>query len=196
MIEFLPFIGLGIVLALKEFKKLGIWLFFIISIPLGALSIFQGYQIANSILKGGETTASDYWSHFLQWRRDAPQVTIPKHWKALNSKSVVEESFIDENRPFSSALEITDTLATHLLVRIKIGGKHGERDTRLVVSDAEGKFYQTIFIGDFLYEEPRFMEFLIELPKTITWPLKTYVWNGDKTAKTFLSEFAAKLYNI
>ncbi len=158
------------------------------------LSVFQGYQVANSILKGGETTASDYWSHFLQWKQDAPAVIIPKNWNKMQTKSLVEETLIDEKHPYSSALEIEDTLATHLLVKTRIGGKHGDRDTRIVVSDKDGKFYQSIFIGDFLCEEPKNMEFLIALPNTISWPIKTYVWNGDKSMKSNLTLFAAELY--
>ncbi len=192
MIEFLPFITLGFVTAIQRVKKFGLLLF--LFIPFTMLSVFQGFQVANSIIKGGETTATDYWSHFLQWKRDAPKVLIPENWKKLQTKSLVEESYLDEDRPFSSALEITDTLATHLLVSIKIGGRHGDRDTRIVVSDKDGNFYQSIFIGDFLYEEPRNMDFLIALPNTISWPIKSYVWNGNKNMKSNFTLFAAELY--
>ena len=194
MIEFLPFISLGFALALKAIKRLGVLLIFVTAIPLCTLSVFQGYQVANSILIGGETTSSDYWGHFLQWKRYAPKVQIPENWRKLQSKELFIEQNIDALHQYSQAIEISDSLATHVLVKLKIGGKHGERDTRIVVSDADGKFYQTIFLGDFLYEEPQNMEFTIELPERVSWPLKSYVWNGDKSMKSNLTLFAAELY--
>jgi hypothetical protein len=194
MIEFLPFIMLGFALALKAFKRLGISLLFIFAIPLCALSVFQGYQVANSILKGGETTASDYWSHFLQWKRDAPKVIIPENWQKLQSREIQNENDINAKHPYSEAIELTDALATHLVIHLKIGGRHGERDTRIVVSDADGEFYQTIFLGDFLYEAHRDMEFLIKLPGVISWPLKSYVWNGDQSAESRVLYFENTLF--
>jgi hypothetical protein len=194
LIEFLPFIALGFALAYQEMKKTVALL--VISVPLCFLSIFQGYQVANSILVGGETTSTDYWSHFLQWKRDAPKVQLPKGMVKLQTKELALKQTVDGKNPYTQALEISDTLATHLLVTLKIGGKYGDHDTRIVISDATGGFYKTLFLGDFLYETSREMEFLVELPEAVIWPLKTYVWNGDTATESQVDRFACSLYEF
>jgi hypothetical protein len=192
LIEFLPFIALGFAFAFQQMKNTIV--LSIITVPLCFLSIFQGYQVANSILIGGETTSADYWSHFLQWKRDAPKVQLPKGMVKLQTKELALKQTVSKKNPFAQVVEISDTLATHLLVTLKIGGKHGDRDTRIVISDATGGFYKTLFLGDFLYETSREMQFLVDLPIALIWPIKTYVWNGATVTESQVDRFACSLF--
>jgi hypothetical protein len=194
MIEFIPFIVLGCSLALNKIKTR--YLAFLLVVPFSALSMFQSFQVANSILIGGETTASDYFNHFLQWKRDAPKVNIPIQWQLISSDKISINNSIDKNNPYSNAIELANVgRSTHVLISVRIAGNHGDRETRIVVADSSGTFYKTIFIGDFLYPDFETMEFLIDLPNDIKGPVKCYIWNGDTATATRIDWISIKCYS-
>jgi hypothetical protein len=185
LIEYLPFIGLGIALFLSQLKRVK-WVYFVI-VPFGLLSLFQGYQIANSILHGGETTKEAYWSHFLQWKQDAPTVEL-KATDVLIQRSKREQDFhLSKKHPYSFGVQ-TEKLddVRKLIVKVVIGGKHADQNVRIVLSNKAGDFYKDFYIGDFIYAEPREMEFSVEPPKGKGQQFVCYCWNGDSDSKAHI----------
>lgn len=182
MIEYLPFIALGFAFfAQKYLKKVQLAL---LVVPFSGLAMIQSYQVANSILKGGLTTKQDYWSHFLQLRTDAPAALTPKNLRELSSNPLSKASVIDKQHAFSTAIEtLPVSNAKKAFVEITIGAEHKNTDIRLVLSSKVGSFYKDQFLGDFLYETPREMSFLFDLPPCDSCIYQLYVWNGDTQAK-------------
>ncbi len=183
MIEFLPFIGLGFALAVRKFN-VNFRFFTYLSAPFICLSLIQGYQINNSILRGGETTSSDYWQHFLQLKRDAP--SVDHRLDAFVIKRFEDKKFqeVSKVRAFSSVVT-TDSLmpGSYVIVKLKVAGKHNTRDLRLVVSSANGDYYKAFFFGEYLYNDPRIMEFLMRTEHSSPQAISCYVWNGGSLTK-------------
>lgn len=193
MIEYLPFIGLGMVLFLQQFKKIN-WSFALI-VPFSLLSIVQGYQIANSILVGGETTKEIYWSHFLQFKIDAPQVLITNKDKLISTQKRSLNFVISKKFPYSYGIKMKPIVGIKkLVVKIKIGGKHKDPSIRLIVANEDGSFYKAIFIGTYLYEEPREMEFEIDVHSLNVQDYSCYIWNGDSESKATLHSLEMNAY--
>jgi hypothetical protein len=182
MIEYLPFIALGFAFfAQKYFKK--VQLAFLV-VPFSGLAMVQSYQVANSILNGGLTTKQDYWSHFLQLKTDAPSALKPSNLRVLTSEKLSKTVEIDGKHAFSTSLEtLPVSNAKQAFVVVTIGAEHKNTDIRLVLSSKDGRFYKDQFLGDFLYETPREMRFLYDLPSCDSCVYQVYVWNGDTETK-------------
>lgn len=182
MIEYLPFIALGFAFfAQKYFKKVRLAL---LVVPFSGLAMVQSYQVANSILNGGLTTKQDYWSHFLQFKTDAPTALKPKNLRVVSSGKLSKTSEIDEKHPFSTSLEtLPVSNAKQAFIEITIGAEHKNTDIRLVLSSKDGSFYKDQFLGDFLYQTPREMSFLFDIAPCDSCSYQLYVWNGDTQAK-------------
>ncbi len=193
MIEYLPFIALGFAFfAQKYFKKVQLAL---LVVPFSALAMVQSYQVANSILKGGLTTKQDYWSHFLQLKTDAPSALEPKNLGVLSSDQLSKACEIDEQHAFSTSLEtLPVSNAKQAFVEITIGAEHKNTDIRLVLSSKDGSFYKDLFLGDFLYETPREMSFLVDLPPCDSCIYQLYVWNGDTQAKAKIERMELTIF--
>ncbi len=178
MMEYLPFIALGFAFfAQKYLKKIHLAL---IILPFSGLAMVQSYQVANSILHGGLTTKKEYWSHFLQLKTDAPKAEIPIGYKVKSAAKIKRLCTIDEQHAFSYTVEATNLKgADKLRVELTIGAEHKNTDIRLVVSSKDGSFYQDRFLGDFLYDSPRQMSFMFDLPSKDSLIYQAYVWNGD-----------------
>jgi len=192
MIEYLPFIALGFAFfAQNYFKKVHLAL---LVVPFSALAMIQSYQIANSILNGGLTTKKEYWSHFLQLKRDAPNAVIPKGLYVKSAVRVERLCTIDEQHAFSYSVETTNLKGTNKLrVELTIGAEYKNTDIRLVVSSKDGGFYQDRFLGDFLYESPREMSFMFDLPISDSSIYQAYVWNGDTKRKAVVTGIGVQL---
>jgi hypothetical protein len=135
-------------------------------------------------LNGGLTTKQDYWSHFLQLKTDAPFATKPTNLLVLSSEQLSKTCEIDEKHPFSTSLETFPvTNAKQAFVEVTIGAEHKNTDIRLVLSSKDGSFYKDQYLGDFLYETPREMRFLFDLPLCDSCIYQLYVWNGDTQTK-------------
>ena len=92
MIEYIPFIALGTAFFLNKIPKLN--RAYLIVVSFSVISLIQGYQIRNSILIGGSTTKANYWSHFLQLKKDPPSVQIGKGWKLVLEKDYKVPGFL------------------------------------------------------------------------------------------------------
>jgi hypothetical protein len=194
MIEFLPFIFLPALLELKEWKHRQ-WSLFVV-IPLVFLSLFQGYQVANSIMVGGSTTSSAYWKHFLQWKRDAPSIDIPKSWQLVASKEQWIGVELNEKNEFSPAVSLrVSKKCQSLVVEVVISGEHRDPNIRLVISGDKG-FYQAFYLGDYLYDDNRSMAFLVPLNGAEDNMFIAYVWNGKTASKAMVKKLEMAAYSV
>lgn len=195
MIEFLPFISLGIALFLQQFKKIK-WTYFFI-IPFSIVSLLQGFQIANSILIGGETTKDQYWSHFLQLKIDAPHVQLSVGDKWIFNEKRNLDYFVSKAHPYSYGVKLKSMKdVKKLVVKTEIGGKHHDPNIRIVVSNQDGSFYKAFFIGTYLYEEPRVMEFQMDVQNAEPQIYSCYIWNGDSDSRAFVRSIELTAYTI
>lgn len=193
VIEFLPYILIGLALFIKRNNI--IKLFYFLLIPFCLLSIFQGYQIANSILNGGTTTKSEYWDHFLQCKRDAPLVINGNNMKLIFKKEIKINDRINNKQAYSRSLQTPMLDSVHtIVVGATIGGKHGDNAIRLILSSKDGTYYEAIYISDFLYSEPRYMEFAIEVTNNLSKEFIFYVWNGDSDSRAEIEKLTLKAY--
>lgn len=193
VIEYLPYLIIGTALFANKYKKIG--LFYSIAVPFCFLSVFQGYQITNSILNGGETTKTTYWQHFLQWKRDAPSVPLDEKYEMVFSKKMVQKQEINKSSPFSASVQ-TPSLDSiqKIVIGASIGGKHGDNTIRFVLASKDGKFYKDIFISSFLYSQVRYMEFAVEISDLSAREYVFYVWNGDSGSKAKIESLYLKAF--
>lgn len=193
MIEYIPFIVIGAALFVDRIRSFRIG--YLIVIPFSLLSLVQGYQIRNSILVGGSTSKSDYWSHFLQLRRDPPSVEEDPSWGLIKSYGNNKPGRVDEKHPFSDVVS-SDTISSvnHVVAKVKIGGKHNDRNLRVVLSGSDGKVYQAYFLADDLYPETRSMEFYLKVPDDVSRAYSLYIWNGDTDSKATVDQLELRCY--
>jgi hypothetical protein len=154
-------------------------------LPFSFLSAFQGYQIANSIEVGGETTSKSYWKHFLQWKKDEPQVHLADSLKFVNRSDWRGNMRLDGQHPFSSAIQLTlDSANYMLIVRAEIEGEHRDTSTRIVFSSRSGWYYSK-FLGDDLYAgDFRELTYAVPFQLTTSDTLDVYLWNGSTNQST------------
>jgi hypothetical protein len=193
MIEYIPFILIGTAFFVDGLRSYRMG--YLIVLPLSFLSLIQGYQVRNSILSGGSTTKADYWTHFLQLRRDPPSVKIDLSWELVDSYSFDKMGYIDKQHPYSSAVN-SDTLrgVNHLLARVKISGKEKDQNLRLILSGSDGKVYQAFFLADFIFPETQQMEFYFQVPDEEKRAYSLYVWNGHTDSKASIDFMELKCY--
>lgn len=193
MIEYIPFVLIGAAFFVNGLRKNKMG--YMIIIPFSLLSLVQGYQVRNGILKGGTTTKEDYWSHFLQLRKDPPSVEIDPTWKLLESHSYDKTCYIDEQHPFSASV-VSDSLAgvKHVVARAKLAGEHQDPNLRVVLSGSDGKIYQSYFLADLIYSESQLMEFYFTVPDNEKRSYSLYVWNGDTGSKATIDFLELKCY--
>jgi hypothetical protein len=193
MIEYIPFIALGTAFFLNKIPKLN--RAYLIVVSFSVISLIQGYQIRNSILIGGSTTKANYWSHFLQLKKDPPSVQIGKGWKLVSTYKNSELQRIDQQHPYSiSAVSDTVSGIKHVIVRAKIGGMNGDKNLRLVVSNQDGSFYKDFFLSEALTVDEQIMEFTADSPPAEHQVYSLYCWNGDTESTATLSLLELKLY--
>jgi hypothetical protein len=192
MIEFIPFILISVAFFLSRIPSY--WLGYLLVLPLSLLSLVQGYQVWNSILISGQTTKVDYWSHFLQLRKDLPSVQVDPEWKMVGTFSLNEKTFTDLKNPYSKVVS-SDTMSgiKHLVVRLSISGEEGDKNIRAVISSSDGKIYQSFFPGEHLYTESSMMEFYLRVPDEKR-AYSLYVWNGDTESTSTIEHLELRCY--
>ena len=194
MIDFLPFIAIGAALFLNEFKRINFAYFIVV--PFCILSMIQSYQITNSILSGGTTTKEQYWSHFLQLKRDAPSVVLSANWKLIDQKELNLVQKIDKSHPFSQSIKSRELKSVKIVVlTIEIASNDSKPDLRLVLSNQDGTLYKDVYLGDFISGSATQMEFKIELPDLKNQILSYYVWNGDTSTEAEITAMRLHCYN-
>ena len=170
------------------------WLY-LFSIPFCFLSLFQAFQVSSSILDAEKNTSEQYWSHFLQWKRDAPKVKInPKLVLLFHEKNNKENSITVSNTYSYSVESLPLDEVKQLILKVDIGAKHGDKNLRLIVSNEDGSFYKYFFLGDFIYSDPRILEFEVFAPKENSQVFKCYVWNGDSNSEALIRSIELKAY--
>jgi hypothetical protein len=119
----------------------------------------------------------------------------PTNLRVLSSKKLSKTSELDENHAFSTSLEtLPVSNAKQAFVEITIGAEHLNTDIRLVLSSKDGRFYKDQFLGDFLYETPREMRFLFDLPPCDSCVYQLYVWNGDTKTKALIERMELTIF--
>jgi len=193
MIDFLPFIAIGVALFLNEFKRINFAYFIVL--PFCILSMIQSYQITNSILNGGTTTKNQYWSHFLQLKRDAPTVAISANWKLVDQQELISVQKMDKGHPFSLSIKSHELKSVNIVVlTIEIASNTNKPDLRLVLSNQDGTLYKDVFLGDFISNSATQMKFKIELPDLKNQILSYYVWNGDSDTEAEITKMGMTCY--
>jgi hypothetical protein len=194
MIEFLPIFVVPLSLFLEQCQQaLAKW--FVLSVFV-LLSLFQGYQFATGVMIGGNTDAASYWSHFLQWKRDAPSVILERNWKNQGDVSKKMYARLDATHEFSPAAQIRLQDSVDIVIaELCVGGTHSDPNIQLVVSNDNAGFYQTVFLGDYLYDERRIMSFRwdAKLPKGEN--IKAYVWNGKSESTAHVTYLRLQVFH-
>lgn len=192
MIEYLPFITIGFALFTQKYLH-PILLFLTITL-FSALNLIQSYQISEGILKGGLTNRKSYWTHFLQLKKDPPIAYKTNNMLFISYFENNEKSKISEKLPYSNSVKTINNLnANYAIIELIIGAKNGNKDIRLVITNEDGSFYNTEFIGSFLYETPRKMSYKFNLPNNSK-NIIAYVWNGDTNFNAEITNITIRLY--
>jgi len=195
MIEYYPFLIIGAALWIDQLRKPHF--FMLILVPFIGLNVLQSYQVFHGILDGGTTTSTQYWAHFGQWKTTAPAVEIPANWKS-KAKYVHKEKYsLSRQTPFSGAIE-TDSIfhGQKAVISCEIGGPHGNTDLRLVITNQDGSFYKDYFPGSYIYDAPRIIQAVFDLPDTLPQKLKVYVWNGDSETPAEVNKLVLECYEV
>jgi hypothetical protein len=195
MIEFLPFIFL--LVGVSRISSAQTFIGFGFLIPFSFLSVFQGYQIANSIEIGGNTTKASYWNHFLQWKRDIPEVSLGKKAHCLLRKQWTGNAVLNQHNYYSPAVKLPIPSGSYKIVyRVKADGRHKDRTTRMVLSSTAGEYYST-FIGEDLYQgEARLLSYQKECTIKNKDTLMLYVWNGDTGITSTISMLSLEVWKV
>ena len=163
--------------------------------PFCVLSLIQSYQITNSILNGGTTTKEQYWSHFLQLKRDAPSVIVSPNWKLVDQKVLNSVQKIDKSHPFSQSIKTRELKSVNIVVlSIEINSYTRKPDLRLVLSNQDGTLYKDVYITEFISTSATQMEFKIEIPDLKDQILTYYVWNGDSSTEAEITKMEMTCY--
>ena len=194
MIDFYPFI-IVVFLSIIKCNSFKINIITLISIPFIGLNILQCYQIQKSIHRGGETSSTEYWKRFLEWKTIAPSVKIKANWKLIDQEIQKGIQKTDNLNHFSKAIE-SETLIDikKIVVDLEIGAKHGDLNINLVVSDTKGEFYKSYNFGDFIYEQPRKMSICFDIPGNKNKSYITYIWNSDTESKSIIKKMNVRYY--
>ena len=194
MIDFYPFIVIAFI-AIIENKSLKINIIFFLSIPIIALNLFQSYQIQKSIHNGGETSSTEYWKRFLEWKTIPPSVKIKANWKLIDTRKQKGIQKTDNLNHFSKAIESGKlNYIKKIVVDVEIGAKHGDLNINLIVSDKKGEFYKSYNFGDFIYEEPRKMSICFDIPSSKNKSFTTYIWNSNTKIESVIKKMTVRYY--
>ncbi len=192
MIEFYPILILGFAGFIDSRSKT---LIVLLCIPLLALNVAQAYQMRHGIIVGGDTNKEKYWSHFLQLKKDPPNVIIPKSWEEVNKVSKVETVILTKGHEYSYSIDLGEVaVSSKIVIKAKISGKKDKTNAIMVLSDEKGFLYLAHYIKNDLYETPRFMSYLFEIEKIPEGVLKCYIWNPDSEYEVQLDALEAIQY--
>jgi hypothetical protein len=193
VIDYYPFLVLIFGLMLVEIRKPIV--LFLFSSPFLFLNVVQAFQFRENILTGGMTNRADYWEHFLQIKKDAPQVIIPSEWKLLHATHSKKRIHLNENKHFTPGVLVpltSDNLK--VFVEISASGKHKSNNYTLVLTDSSGSNYQSYYLGEVIYSKARQLHYLFDVPSQGVY--RCYVWNGDSSDEFHLYEMQVRVYQV
>ena len=194
MIDFYPFLGIGMVCFLDKYR-IKLKSIIVVLLPFIYLNCLQAYQISNSILIGGSSTKSSYWNHFGQWKTSAPLAKISSKWKKIDQKIIPYYQFLKEQKAFSKAIKFEEIPSVDIVfVSLKIGGEHKDKNLNLVVTNKDVSYYQTVFLGPYIYSKPRVMSFIFSVSNIKNKEFSCYVWNGDTKSEAIIERFKVILF--
>lgn len=194
MIDFYPILLMAFAGFLQLTRK-RVWIYAALS-PLILLNLLQAHQINKYILIGGETTWLDYKKHFLVYKRPAPSTKVDAAWQLYDFHKLDQHFILDGANHFSGSIELMDiSQNSAILVRAVVGGKHESNNVALVVADHSGSWYQSEYLGNYLYRKPRSFSYQFEIPETINLPVRIYIWNGDSDEKVVVEQLEVEVYN-
>ena len=193
MIDFYPFLIIGVAVILQNFKYKNAVI--LIAIPLSLLNIVQAFQVRYGILKGDHTDSKAYWNHFLQLKTDAPTFEIDKSWERIAFQEDCVPQKTDTLLPFSRCIEskaLNDV--RKIVVTLTVGGKHGNKNISLVVSNIKGDLYHYANLYGVVYEKPRKMSFGFDIPLKKKEVYKTYIWNSNTNETVEIQNMSVKYF--
>lgn len=182
MIEFIPLIVFVFGSSLVSFGQKARVILLSALIPLAVLSIFQGFQIHEGVMKGGRTDRSTYWSHFVQWYTDAPKATIPPEFSTMYIKQTKGDQLSVE-KPYSKAIFLPMKDVSMIKISARIAGVHGDTNVRIVLSSKNATYYKSEFTGMYIYNFERSLSYSFPVEDCKEDTLIAYVWNGDTGSK-------------
>lgn len=194
MVEYYPFIVVPVALYLNERSRRWVYPVLFVFVP---LNIFQAYQVVKSVHVGGQTTWDSYKTNFFRLKPAPQKVMIPENWKLIKSESINEKVVLNESRPFSSSAEAkVDAESERIKILIEVKAISSIQESRIVISDLEGKYYKAHFLKEIISSDVEKFEFLIDdLPMNVN-KLRVYVWNGDTEEQLELNSIQMLTYQI
>ncbi len=194
MIEFIPLITLVFGAAIQRISRN--WRVVIVSLctPFIGLSLFQGFQVHAGIIRGGATTQETYWSHFLQWYKDAPKAKIPEGCRLVYVKEI-GRSDLSAKKAYSRSLVLPVKGVSILKMNVVMSGAHKDTNVRIVLSSKDASYYKSEFTGMYIYNFDRSMSYLFSIEKCQEDTLYAYVWNGDTNSKVYVRSIKAMAYS-
>ncbi|MEY4604486.1 MAG: hypothetical protein RIT43_1778 [Bacteroidota bacterium] len=193
MIEFLPFIVLVFGMALLKFKEGTRMLYLSLFTPLICLSLFQGFQFHEGILKGGSTTQKVYWSHFFQWYTDAPKAVIPENYRKVFEERSGEVK-LSRDKAYSEAIALPVKDISWIELKAVMSGTHKDTNVRIVLSSKDARYYKSEFTGMYIYSFYRPLSYMFSVENCDADTLFAYVWNGDSNSEVSLRTLEAVAY--
>ena len=194
MIDFYPILVTAYAGFLQLTRK-RFWIYATIT-PLILLNLLQAHQINKYILIGGETTWLDYKSHFFVYKRPTPYTKVDAAWPLYDFHKLEQHFILDDANHFSGSIEITDIPQSNaVLVTAVVGGKHESKNVALVVADHSGSWYESEYLGNYLYKKPRSFSYQFEIPETVIFPIRIYIWNGGSEEKVVVEQLEVEVYN-
>ena len=193
MIEFIPLIAIVFGVAIQTIARKWRKLVLSAGIPFIGLSLFQGFQVHEGIIRGGVTTEKSYWSHFFQWYTDAPKAAIPSNLQ-LEYIRKTGSSMLMEKKAYSDAVELPVKGISLIKLRAVLSGPHKDTNVRIVLSSKDAGFYKSEFIGMYLYSFERSMSYAFSLENCQSDTLFAYVWNGSTNSKIIIESLSALAY--
>jgi len=193
LIEYIPLVVLVFGTAIHTIDRK--WRIGIVSmgIPFIGLSLFQGFQVHEGIIRGGVTTKHTYWSHFFQWYTDAPKAEIPKNYNSVYM-SQVGQAELSEKKSYSEALVLPVEGVALIKLTVELSGTHEDTNVRIVLSSKDASYYKTEFNGMYIYNFKRSMSYAFPVGNCHSDTLYAYVWNGDTKSNVSIQSLKAEAY--
>ena len=157
------------------------------------LSLFQGFQIHEGIIRGGETDRETYWSHFLQWYTDAPMAEIPDGYRWVYMKHT-GSSNLSAEKAYSQPLVLPVKGISMVKLTVVLSGTHKDTNMRVVLSAKDASCYYSEFNGMYIYNFKRSLSYVFPVDQCNADTLLAYVWNGDTDSKVRIDALKAVAY--
>jgi hypothetical protein len=213
MIDFYIIPGYLVAIILQHLSRKKLLTLSLISVFV-CFNIAQAYQISKGILPFGSPTKEQYWNNFLVFKKRA-QVYPQDHW-AFVSKNEISlnpaDSLIAKGNTVlvenDWCLQTNNTQEYSAVVRIPV--QHFKKGCKLIFTfetRAQSDVAQTrlvilfdnledqvFFLKDYISEDWKQMQYLIEIDKEINTPIELYLWNAGSGECVNLKKLHFEIY--